>query len=247
MPPLQTTYTENMPVGAAGMIANMEETNVITRTANGNIAFGAPVISSGNHNCAIASELTLSAVSSNGVPAPAGATITANPTAVAPAQVGVYTARAVVGGAGTASRWEITAPNGQIIGTALGNTQFVGGGLTFTITDSGTDPVAGEAFNITVTSDEAGDMLGLAVRNVVLGKSSSPDVYAQYDSVGIMTSGVMWVIAGATVVAGERAYWDAPTGRYTNVVTDYPILTHSTSGRFETGGGNGDLVMVAIR
>jgi hypothetical protein len=243
----QSTYDEAMPVGAAGMIANMELANKITRTANGAIAFGQPVIRSGNHNCAIADEPGLTAVGAAGVPAPVAATITAAPAAVAPAQVGVYTVTAIVGGATTTSRWRVTAPDGSVVGTAIGNTEFVGGGLTFTITDAGTDPVVGETFTITVTSDEAGDLLGLSIRNIALGHTTSPDAYAQYDSVAIMTMGTMWVTAGATVVAGDLVYWDDADSRFTDIVTDYPLIVGGKHARFETGGADGELVMVALR
>lgn len=94
----------------------------------------------------------LTAVGAAGVPAPAGATITASPVAAAGTEVGVHRFEAVIGGAGTASKWTHTDPSGNYIGTATGNTEYVGGGLTLTITDTGTDPVAGEAFIVTVSA-----------------------------------------------------------------------------------------------
>jgi len=93
----------------------------------------------------------LTAVGAAGVPAPAAATITASPTAVG-AKVGVHRFVCVIGGSATASKWEHEDPDGETAGVATGNTEYVGGGLTLTITDSGTDPVAGEAFTVTVTA-----------------------------------------------------------------------------------------------
>ena len=87
-----------------------------------------------------------------GVPAPAGATITASPTAAVNTKTGVHRFECIVGGSGTASKWRHTDPDGEFVGIATGNTAYAGGGLSgLTITDSGTDPVAGEAFEVTVT------------------------------------------------------------------------------------------------
>lgn len=94
----------------------------------------------------------LTAVGEASTPAPAAATITASPTAAAGTALGVHRFECVIGGAATASRWNHYGPDGAFIGTASGNTAYTGGGLTLTITDAGTDPVAGEAFKVTVTA-----------------------------------------------------------------------------------------------
>lgn len=97
----------------------------------------------------------LTAVGAAGTPAPAGATITASPTAAAGTQVGVHTFQCIVGGATTASKWRHTGPTGEVLGVATGNTEYVGtgaGGLTLTITDSGTDPAVGETQIVTVSA-----------------------------------------------------------------------------------------------
>lgn len=91
-----------------------------------------------------------------GVPAPAGATITAGPTAALNTKVGAHRFECIVGGAGAASRWRHTDPDGKFIGVAIAATAYAGGGLSaLTITDSGTDPTAGEAFTVTVTTAAA--------------------------------------------------------------------------------------------
>lgn len=54
MAELQTSYSETIPAGYAGMIANGETSNRITRTCedSGGIAFGVPVYrGSGDHGC----------------------------------------------------------------------------------------------------------------------------------------------------------------------------------------------------
>lgn len=50
-----------------------------------------------------------------------------------------------------AGTFEVFNPSGVSIGTATVGVEFVGGGLTFTISDGATDFVAGDTFNITVT------------------------------------------------------------------------------------------------
>lgn len=94
----------------------------------------------------------VTAVGAAGTPAPAAATITASPTASTAAKAGVHTFLCVVGGSGTASKWEHRDPDGVFIGTATGNTAYSGGGISgLTITDAGTDPTAGEQFKVTVS------------------------------------------------------------------------------------------------
>ncbi|MBX3480092.1 MAG: head decoration protein [Caulobacter sp.] len=91
-----------------------------------------------------------------GTPAPAGATITAAPTAALNTKTGVHRFECIVGGAGTASKWRHTDPDGVVIGVATAGSAYAGGGLSgLTITDSGTDPTAGEAFDVTVTTAAA--------------------------------------------------------------------------------------------
>ncbi len=93
------------------------------------------------------------AASAAGVVAPAGATATASPTAALNTLVGAHRFECITGGAGALSKWRHTDPNGKFIGVATAGTAYAGGGLSgYTITDSGTDPVVGEAFTVTVTA-----------------------------------------------------------------------------------------------
>ncbi len=104
---------------------------------------------------AIADIGALTAVGAASLPAPVAATITPAPVVAGGTKLGGHRFECIVGGAGAASKWRHTDPDGDYVGVALGNTQYVGGGLTLTITDAGTDPVAGEAFMVTVTAGEA--------------------------------------------------------------------------------------------
>lgn len=91
-----------------------------------------------------------------GLPAPAGATITAAPTAALNTKIGGHRFECIVGGAAALSKWRHTDPTGLFVGIATAGTPYAGGGLSaLTITDTGTDPTAGEAFTVTVTTAAA--------------------------------------------------------------------------------------------
>lgn len=248
MPAVQTTYSEDYRVGFPGMIVNSEAYNKISRTANGAIAFGQPVIRVGNHNCVLATQETMEAAGANGDVAPAGATI-GTVSAGATAKEGVYNIVCILGGAATASKWLVTDPDGVEVGIATGNTAFTGGGITFTITDAGTDPVVGEEFIVTVTPTVGTadlDILGLSVRDITLG--AEVDAYAQYDTVAIMTMGIMWVTAGVGgVTAGGLAYWNPATSKFTAVATHLPVIVNGHQARYDTSGAADELVRLALR
>ncbi|SCM73388.1 conserved hypothetical protein [uncultured Pleomorphomonas sp.] len=92
----------------------------------------------------------LSAVAAAGVPAPAGATITAAPAVTSGVtKVGVHTFRCVA--AGAAGIWQHEDPDGVYVGTATTGVAYTGQGMTLTITDTGTDPAVGEVFKVTVS------------------------------------------------------------------------------------------------
>lgn len=243
---LQSTYATSIPAGYAGMIAVGEsEESIISRTleSSAGVAFGQPAFQGSNAGgCLIGATFAGTAVGAAGVPAPAGATITASPAVAAGAKSGVYSLVCIT--AGATGKWRIEDPDGVYVGVATTGTEFVGGGLTFTVTDSGTDPAVGEAFIITVTLTADADFLGLVKKDTTLPpNSTSPDSLPQYWNVPIMVTGVMWVTAGATVVAGGAVYWNPSTSRFTSTTTHIPI----PRARFDSGGANGELVRVAIR
>lgn len=246
MPAVQTTYADGMRAGLPGMIANAEGVNVITRTADGGIGFGLPVIRTGDHTCILASQETLEAVGANGDQAPAGATIGAI-TVSAGAKEGVYHLTCIT--AGATGKWSVEDPDGVEVGIATTGTAFSQGGLAFTITDSGTDPAIGEEFIITATPTTGTadlDILGISIRDISLDVSNA-DAYKHYDSVAVMERGVMWVTAGASVTAGQFAYWNPGTGRYTVTTTHLPVVVNDRHAKFDSAGGDGDGVKLAVR
>jgi len=247
MATVQSSYSDTQRAGLPGMVANSETQNLITRTNSSAtaIAFGMPVIRSGDHDCVLASAETLEAAGANGGTAPAGATITAAPTVSAGAKLGVYHITCVLGGSATASKWEVEDPDGVIVGIATGNTAFSDGGLAFTITDSGTDPVVGEEFIITVTATSGTDdldVLGIAVRDPSLDVGAS-DTYVQYANVAILTEGVVWVTAGETVESGDDVFWNPSTSRFTDTDTHVRM----PGWKFDGASTNGSIVKIARR
>ncbi len=72
---------------------------------------------------------------------------------------------------------------------------------------------------------------------------SNADTYLEGDNVAIETLGPIWVTAGASVTAGQKAYWDESDNRFTNIATDYPL----PSWVFDSSGGDGNLVRLARR
>lgn len=224
----QTTYADAQPIGQPGALANSENWNAKTRSAGGNIGFGLPVVRSGDRTVVLMSSRAVVATGAAGSPAPAGATITAAPATTKAVKIGVYTATCIT--AGATGKWRIEDPYGNHVGVATTGTEFVGGGLTFTITDSATDPAVGETFTITVVGTGGGQFEGIAKRDISVVHTTA-DRYEQYDNITVLDEGVIFGTAGATVTAGEQAYWDEADSRYTNVTTDYflPGVTFNTS------------------
>jgi hypothetical protein len=238
---LQTTYSEAMPIGTVGARANSEEWNTITRTADGAIGYGNPVLRTGDHTVAEAAAVTLTGAGAAVAGNTGAATITAAPAVAAGTPIGIYKLTAV--SAGATAEFLFSNPDGVELGNVTtGTTATIAGIGPFTITDAGTDPAVGDQFTITVTSNAAGDMLGLAERDITTDPANS-DSFVQYDNVPVMTMGVMWVLAGATVVAGGDVYWNPSTKRFTSTTTHIRV----PGAKFDTGGGNGALVKVAIR
>lgn len=129
--------------------------------ANGFRSRGTGIISSGAGKLKAGTVLgrktkgALSAAAVAGVPAPAGATITASPTVTAGVtKPGVHIFRCET--AGVTGTWQHEDPDGVYVGTATTGTAYTGQGMALTITDSGTDPAIGEVFKVTV-AQAAGD------------------------------------------------------------------------------------------
>ena len=80
----------------------------------------------------------------------------------------------------------------------------------------------------------SGAVLGITVRE----RSGTADGWTQYQSARIMTQGVVWVTANATIAAGEAVHWDSG---FTN--TGGVAITNA---RYDSSGASGDLVKVRL-
>lgn len=91
----------------------------------------------------------------------------------------------------------------------------------------------------------AGGFLGITIAHEALGliAGQTADVFPQYGNVPILTQGVIWVTAGASVADGEQAYVTS-VGAFTNVSTSNVILPGFF---FDTTAASGALVKLAKR
>ena len=90
-----------------------------------------------------------------------------------------------------------------------------------------------------------GGFLGITIAHEALGlvAGQTADVFPQYGNVPILTQGVIWVTAGASVADGEQAYVTS-AGAFTNVSTSNVILPGFF---FDTTAASGALVKLAKR
>jgi hypothetical protein len=87
--------------------------------------------------------------------------------------------------------------------------------------------------------------LGIAILNrAVPASESNPDAYPQYMAAALLTQGSIFVTAGATVAAGDDVYWNSSTGKYGTSSGGSNIAIPEA--RFETSGGDGDIVEVSL-
>lgn len=104
---------------------------------------------------------------------------------------------------------------------------------------------AGDHGCTATVSATAGAFLGIAIAHEALGllAGATPDVYPINASVPIMTMGVIWATAGATVAKGDQVYTTS-AGAYTNASSGNTILT---GWLFDTSAASGALVKLAKR
>lgn len=243
----QSTFPTTFPVGVAGKSANTEPENVISRTVESaaGIAFGQPAFrGSDDHGCVVGGTFAATGAGSAAASGNVGTgTITASPAITAGAKQGRY--RIVLIATSATAPYLVYDPDGLLVGdgvVATANTS-IPGITTFTISNAGT-MTAGDTYYIDVTYTANAALLGvLVIDAAVPAVAASPDVVPQYRTVGIMTEGVIWVTAGASVVDGGQAYWNPATGRYTSTTTHIMLK----GCYFDTTGGDGDLVRLAIR
>lgn len=241
----QTTYGLAPAKGLPGQIANEEKCNKISRTVESaaGIAFGQPAFrGSGDHGVVVGGTFAATAVGAADAGNTGAGAITASPAVAAGAKQGAYKVVQIAGGATGA--FAVYDPDGVFVGNGAVGTEFVGGGLTFTVTDPGTDPAIGDSYTVTVTYTANGAFVGLAVLNpAVPPQASTPDKYPQYFTGAFMTMGQMYVTAGDTVVDGGPVYWDPSDGRYTSTATHIRI----PDAVFDTSGGDGDIVEISLK
>jgi hypothetical protein len=243
----QTTFNTRPGVGYPGMVANTEPKNVISRTVESaaGITFGQPAFrGSDDHGCVVGVAFAATSVGAADAGNAGAATITAAPAVTLPAKEGVY--KVVHSSAGATGAFDVYDPDGLFVGNGVTGTEFVGGGLTFTVTDAGADPAVGASYTITVSYGAGvGAMLGLVVMDPsVPANASTPDKVPQNYTASIMDQGLMWVTAGGTVTDGAPVYWKQSTLRYTASAADGVRVPNAV---FDMSGVDTDLVRVAIR
>lgn len=240
----QNLFPGSYAKGVPGMRCNTEPENVISRNVESaaGIAFGQPAFrGSDDHGCVVGAAFAATAVGAADAGNAGAGAITASPAVAAGAQQGAYKVVQVTGGATGA--FAVYDPQGRFVGNGAVGTEFVGGGLTFTVTDPGADPAIGDSYTVTVTYTANGKLLGFVVIDPSLPAiSPTVDKVPQNMTASIMNQGMLWVTAGASVADGEQAYWDPADGRYTNVATD--ILLNGVV--FDTTSTDGNIVRLAI-
>jgi len=249
MPAIQTSYTQTMRPGRPGLVVNMETQNSITRlceTPDG-IGFGLPVVQGVSDKGALllgSEALIAAAVAAAGNTG--NGTITAAPTAGAGAQAGVYTLVAEETPAANGGSFRMENPDGEYLGTVkVGVPATLGGIGPFTIADGATDFATGDSFRITVDAEEGGTAFrGYTIEDKTLVRSEGTpvDTFRKGDNMGLLVDGVIWVVAGGAVKAGNQAFFDPTTKRHVAAGgRELPNVTFETSAT-----ANGELVQVRV-
>lgn len=240
----QTTYSAAPAKGLPGQIANEEKCNKISRTVESaaGIAFGQPAFrGSGDHGVVVGAAFAATGAGSEAAGNVGTGTITDAPAVAAGAKQGRY--RAILLATSATGAFAVYDPDGVLIGHGNVATEFVGGGLTFTISNAGTMTI-GDTFYVDVTYTANVAFVGLAVLNPAVPPAASvPDKYPQYFTGAFMTMGQMYVTAGDTVVDGGDVYWDPADGRYTSTPTHIRI----PGAVFDTSGADGDIVEISLK
>lgn len=92
----------------------------------------------------------------------------------------------------------------------------------------------------------AGTYVGVTVKDVTLpppASSANVDKYIAGQTCAVITRGAVWVVAPATITAGQPAYYTA-AGVITNVSSGNTLIAGAT---FETSGASTTLVRLALR
>lgn len=236
----QTTYSDNLAPAYAGMIANGEVGNRISRTCEdaGGLGFGkAAYRGADDHGCTGVQALTASAAA-QGTNTGNGTFGTITPSAGAVR--GKYVLTIIEPGT-NAGTFALEDSNGVQVGHGAVAAAFSSGGMAFTLSDGSNDFAAGDSFVITVAGNE---LLGITIAHEALAllPGADADEYPQYENVAILTGGTpIWVKAGGTVADGDDVFIDG-NGDFV-----------ATSGipakgwKFDTTGVDDDLVKIVKR
>jgi hypothetical protein len=243
---LQSTYATSIPIGYAGMVAVGEKNdNIISRTleSSAGIAYGQPAYQgSGDHGVVIggtfaATGTATAAAGNTGNGAMGAVTVTAG------AKQGRYAVE-IVEPAANAGAFVVTDPDGQVSGHGNVASAYSANGVAFTLADGATDFLSGDTIYIDVAYTANTLFRGIVVKDDTLPpNAANPDLIPQYWTVALMTAGVIWVTAGATVAAGDDVYWNPATSRFTKTTTHIRIPRAT----FDSSAVNGGLVKVRLR
>lgn len=231
--PVQTTYSERHAAAFLGMVANSEPRRVVSRVAEGALAFGAVACrgTADNQVKAAAASVFDAVAAADAGNTGNGVLTLATPKVAAPVVEGVYRVR-ITEPAANAGSFTVERPDGVeyadgTVAVAFDNE------VRFTLADGATDFVAGDSFTITVTATDTTDFEGITLKDSTLEPGQS-DAFIATDIVPVMKEGVVWVTTAVTVVKGQAAYFVPSTGAITNVDTPpnirIPRATFDSSG-----------------
>lgn len=241
----QDTYPTRPAKWLPGQIASEEKANTISRMVESaaGLEFGQPAFrGAGDDGCVVGAAFAATAVGAADAGNTGAGAITASPAVAAPAKQGVYKVVQAAGGATGAIN--VYDPDGLFVGNGAVGTEFVGGGLTFTVTDPGADPAIGDSYTVTVTYTANAEFLGLAVLNrAVPAATATPDKYPQNFPASLMTMGPMAVVAGEAVGQGDPVHWNPATKRFTK----NPAHIRIPDCTFEETGSNGVATEVSLK
>lgn len=242
----QTTYGATPALGLPGQIANEETCNKVSREVESvapGIAFGQPAFrGSADHGVIIGATFGATGAAVAGSGNTGNGTMGAI-TVTAGAKAGVYTLE-ITGVAANAGSFRITDPDGVFVDDGDVAAIFSAGGLAFTLADGATDFVVGDSFAITTTYTANVSFIGIAVLSpAVPADATYPDYYPRYWTGAFMTTGQIYVTAGATVADGDPVYWNPATSRYTNTATHIRIPNCV----FDTSAVDGGIVEISLK
>lgn len=244
MPVIQTTFPDRMPAYALGRRVNMEEWNTVTGVAAEAIGCAQPAFQGATDQGILAgAAFAASAVGAADAGNTGAGAITASPAVTSAAKEGPYKIVQTSGGATGA--FNVYDPTGLFVGNGAAGTEFVGGGLTFTVTDPGTDPAIGDSYTVTVTYTENADFLGITETNPNADFDVDENgIYAVGANVPVCEFGVIAVMAGGTCTRRTPVYWIASTKTYTSTATGNFKIPNA---EFDVTKTTGNLVPVRLR